>query len=37
MKNEVTQKRYIGQTIKTVIGRLSKHFTEAKYKSNNTY
>ena len=37
MKNEVTNKRYIGQTTKTVNERLSKHFTEAKYKGNNTH
>jgi len=37
MKNIDTQKRYIGQTIKTTDERLSKHFTESKYNRDNTF
>ncbi len=36
MKNEVTQKRYIGQTTLTINERLNDHFKEAKSKRDHT-
>lgn len=37
MKNEITKKRYIGQTTQTINERLNAHFREAKSKRDNTY